>query len=178
MYILCVHHLRKSFTLLHLLCVQTMAETSKQGAASASASENSSSGQFSSGKQFFGHPFGLSVLFFTEFWERFSYYGMRAILLLFLTAPALASPELQNVGLGFDTATAGFIYGLYTSMAYLAAVPGGWIADNLLGQRRAVLLGGILIAAWASVSRSGSALDYFGNRFAQAERQRDGRRLV
>ncbi len=100
-----------------------------------------------SGKQFFGHPFGLSVLFFTEFWERFSYYGMRAILLLFLTAPAVMSPEFQNIGLGFDTATAGFVYGLYTAMAYLAAVPGGWIADNLLGQRRAVFLGGIFIAA-------------------------------
>ncbi|MCS6807706.1 MAG: peptide MFS transporter [Candidatus Kapabacteria bacterium] len=90
---------------------------------------------------FFGHPRGLSVLFFTEFWERFSYYGMRAILLLFMTAPAAAS------GMGFDTATAGFIYGLYTSMAYLASVPGGWIADHLLGQRKAVFYGGILIAA-------------------------------
>jgi POT family proton-dependent oligopeptide transporter len=124
-----------------------MAETSKQSASAGAIAGASASSTAPSGKQFFGHPFGLSVLFFTEFWERFSYYGMRAILLLFLTAPALASAEYQNIGLGFDTATAGFIYGLYTSMAYLAAVPGGWIADNLLGQRRAVLIGGIFIAA-------------------------------
>ncbi len=92
------------------------------------------------GAQFFGHPRGLSVLFFTEFWERFSFYGLRAILLLFLTAPAVAS------GMEFDTTTAGFIYGVYTSMAYLASVPGGWIADNLIGQRKAILYGGILIS--------------------------------
>lgn len=91
--------------------------------------------------QFFGHPRGLSVLFFTEFWERFSFYGLRAILLLFLTAPAAIS------GMEFDITTAGFIYGLYTSMAYLASVPGGWIADNLIGQRRAIMYGGILISA-------------------------------
>jgi POT family proton-dependent oligopeptide transporter len=91
--------------------------------------------------QFFGHPRGLSVLFFTEFWERFSFYGLRAILLLFLTAPAAIS------GMEFDITTAGFIYGIYTSMAYLASVPGGWIADNLIGQRRAIFYGGILISA-------------------------------
>jgi POT family proton-dependent oligopeptide transporter len=108
--------------------------------------KNDTATNSTSDKQFFGHPFGLSVLFFTEFWERFSFYGLRAILLLFLTAPALASPEFQNLGLGFDATTAGFIYGVYTSMAYLASVPGGWIADNLLGQRRAVMLGGIFIA--------------------------------
>jgi len=90
--------------------------------------------------QFFGHPRGLATLFFTEFWERFSYYGMRAILLLFMTAPAATS------GMQFDTATAGFFYGLYTSLAYLANMPGGWIADKLLGQRKAVLYGGILIS--------------------------------
>ena len=73
-------------------------------------------------------------------WERFSYYGMRALLILFMTAPAAAG------GLGFDTATAGAIYGLYTSMVYMATLPGGWIADRLVGQRRAVLYGGILIA--------------------------------
>lgn len=116
-----------------------MTDTLYQEAPSETVSVNS-------GKTFFGHPFGLSVLFFTEFWERFSYYGMRAILLLFLTAPVVASPEVQNLGLGFDTATAGFIYGLYTALAYLAAVPGGWIADNLIGQRRAVLFGGVFIA--------------------------------
>ena len=91
-------------------------------------------------RAFFGHPRGLSTLFFTEMWERFSYYGMRALLILFMTAPLAAG------GLGFDTATAGAIYGLYTSMVYMTTLPGGWIADRLIGQRRAVLYGGILIA--------------------------------
>ncbi len=90
---------------------------------------------------FFGHPRGLSTLFFTEMWERFSYYGMRALLILFMTAPATAG------GLGFDTGVAGAIYGLYTSSVYMATLPGGWIADRLIGARRAVLYGGILIAA-------------------------------
>src|SRR5919204_3668706 len=90
---------------------------------------------------FFGHPRGLSTLFFTEMWERFSYYGMRALLILFMTAPASAG------GLGFDTIVAGAIYGLYTSSVYMACLPGGWIADRLIGPRRAVLYGGILIAA-------------------------------
>ncbi|HEV8578810.1 MAG TPA: peptide MFS transporter [Thermoanaerobaculia bacterium] len=89
---------------------------------------------------FFGHPAGLSTLFFTEMWERFSYYGMRAILLLFMTA------SVAQGGLGWDTAKAGPIYGLYTAMVYLTALPGGWIADRLIGQRRAVLVGGIFIA--------------------------------
>jgi POT family proton-dependent oligopeptide transporter len=90
---------------------------------------------------FFGHPRGLSTLFFTEMWERFSYYGMRALLILFMTAAPAAG------GLGFDAVTAGAIYGLYTSMVYMATLPGGWIADRLIGPQRAVLVGGILIAA-------------------------------
>jgi POT family proton-dependent oligopeptide transporter len=89
---------------------------------------------------FFGHPRGLSTLFFMEMWERFSYYGMRALLILFMTAP------LASGGLGFDTPAAGAVYGLYTSMVYMATLPGGWIADRLVGQRRAVLYGGIIIA--------------------------------
>ena len=83
---------------------------------------------------------GSPTLFFTEMWERFSYYGMRALLILFMTAP------LATGGLGFDTATAGAVYGLYTSMVYMTTLPGGWIADRLIGQRRAVLYGGIIIA--------------------------------
>src|SRR5678816_3170918 len=71
---------------------------------------------------FFGHPRGLSTLFFTEMWERFSYYGMRALLILFMTAAPAAG------GLGFDAVTAGAIYGLYTSMVYMMTLPGGWIA--------------------------------------------------
>lgn len=92
-------------------------------------------------RAFFGHPRGLSTLFFTEMWERFSYYGMRALLLLYMTAPLGAG------GLGFDAADGGAIYGLYTSMVYLATLPGGWIADRLIGPRRAVLYGGLTIAA-------------------------------
>jgi POT family proton-dependent oligopeptide transporter len=87
-----------------------------------------------------GHPKGLSTLFFTEMWERFSYYGTRAFLILYMTT-AVASG-----GLGFDTAKAATIYGAYTSSAYFATLPGGWIADNLLGARRSVFFGGICIA--------------------------------
>jgi POT family proton-dependent oligopeptide transporter len=90
---------------------------------------------------FFGHPRGLSTLFFTELWERFSYYGMRALLILFMIAP------VRQAGLGFPISKAGAIYGLYTAMVYLLSLPGGWLADQFLGQRRAVLYGGILIAA-------------------------------
>jgi POT family proton-dependent oligopeptide transporter len=74
-------------------------------------------------------------------WERFSYYGMRALLILFMTADPVTG------GLGFSAATAGAIYGLYTSMVYMTTLPGGWIADRLIGPQRAVLYGGILIAA-------------------------------
>ena len=89
-----------------------------------------------------GHPRGLATLFFTEMWERFSYYGMRALLILFMTAAVVNG----NPGLGFDEATAGAVYGLYTSMVYLLTLPGGWVADKLWGQRRAVFVGGCVIA--------------------------------
>jgi POT family proton-dependent oligopeptide transporter len=89
--------------------------------------------------RFFGHPRGLSTLFFTELWERFSYYGMRALLILFMTAPLAAG------GLAFDVAKAGIIYGTYTALVYLTALPGGWLADRFLGQRRATLYGGVVI---------------------------------
>lgn len=90
-------------------------------------------------KTFFGHPRGLATLFFTEMWERFSFYGMRAILILFMTT------ETAQEGLGLDTETAGAAYGLYTAAVYLLSLPGGWIADNLIGQRKAIWYGGILI---------------------------------
>ncbi len=93
------------------------------------------------GREFFGHPRGLATLFMTELWERFSYYGMRALLVLFMTATAASG------GLGFDVAKAGAVYGLYTASVYMLSLPGGWIADRFLGQRRAVLYGGSLIAA-------------------------------
>ena len=106
----------------------------------ASSSAGSPSGvAAASNTAFFGHPRGLSTLFFTELWERFSYYGMRALLILFMTAPLTAG------GLGFDTAKAGVIYGAYTALVFLMSVPGGWIADRFLGQRRATLYGGVVI---------------------------------
>src|SRR5580658_3744754 len=92
-------------------------------------------------RSFFGHPRGLSTLFFTEMWERFSYYGMRALLILFMTA------SVANGGLGFPVVKAGAIYGFYTAMVYLMGLPCGWAADRIFGQRRAVLYGGILIVA-------------------------------
>jgi proton-dependent oligopeptide transporter, POT family len=88
---------------------------------------------------FFGHPRGLATLFFTEMWERFTYYGMRAVLVLFLVA------AISSGGFGIDDRTATAIYGLYTAGVYLAALPGGWIADRLIGAQRAVLAGGLAI---------------------------------
>ncbi|MDE3196711.1 MAG: oligopeptide:H+ symporter, partial [Acidobacteriota bacterium] len=92
-------------------------------------------------RSFFGHPLGLSTLFFLEMWERFSYYGMRAILIYFLTSSAAKG------GLGFSDSKAGAVYGLYTALAYLSCLAGGWIADLFIGQRRGVLYGGMLIVA-------------------------------
>jgi POT family proton-dependent oligopeptide transporter len=90
-------------------------------------------------KSFFGHPQGLSTLFFTEMWERFSYYGMRAILILFMVTPS------ENGGLGLSVAAAGAVYALYTASVYLACLPGGWIADQLTGQKNATFAGAIII---------------------------------
>ena len=90
-----------------------------------------------------GHPRGLFTLFFTEMWERFSYYGMRALLILFMTGATIG----ENPGLGMDVATAGAVYGLYAGLVYLLGLPGGWVADQLWGQRKAVFVGGCIIAA-------------------------------
>jgi POT family proton-dependent oligopeptide transporter len=87
-----------------------------------------------------GHPAGLSTLFFAELWERFSYYGMRALLALFIVAPVAAG------GMGLSTVEAARIYGNYTMAVYMLSIPGGYIADHYLGARRAVLIGGTLIA--------------------------------
>lgn len=92
-------------------------------------------------RTWFGHPRGLATLYFTELWERFSYYGMRAILLLFLIAPAASG------GLGLDTREAGLIYGTYTMSAFLFAIVGGFVGDRFLGARRAVQIAAIVIAA-------------------------------
>ena len=98
-------------------------------------------------KELFGHPVGLYVLFFTEMWERFSYYGMRAILVLYLVAEATA----DNAGLGWSNGDALSLYGTYTMLVYVASIPGGIIADKLIGQRKSVLLGGILLVFGHSV---------------------------
>ena len=89
---------------------------------------------------FFGHPWGLSTLFFTEMWERFSYYGMRALLTLYMTS------KLVDGGLGFNESYAGAIYAMYVSSVWYLPLIGGWLADKFLGARRAVLIGGIIIA--------------------------------
>ena len=88
---------------------------------------------------FFGHPKGLKTLFMTEMWERMSYYGMRGLLVLFLTA------TLKDGGMGLTSSIAVAIYGLYTASVYFMGLPGGWIADRLIGSQKAIWYGGIII---------------------------------
>jgi len=94
-------------------------------------------------KQLWGHPVGLYVLFFTELWERFSYYGMRAILVLYITSTTIG----ENPGLGWTAGEALALYGWYTMLVYVASIPGGIIADRITGQRKAVMLGGLILVA-------------------------------
>ena len=91
-------------------------------------------------KDFFGHPLGLRTLFFTELWERMSYYGMRGLLVLYMTIGVIGNP-----GLGWSNIEANAIYGIYAGMVYFLALPGGWLADNLLGYQKAVLYGALII---------------------------------
>ena len=106
---------------------------------------------------FFGHPRGLATLFFTEMWERFSYYGMRAILVLFMV------DAINRGGLGLDDQTATAIYGLYTMFVYLLALPGGWLADKFFGLRNAIWYGGIIITAGHfSMAIPGNTTFYLG----------------
>jgi POT family proton-dependent oligopeptide transporter len=95
----------------------------------------------------FGHPIGLYVLFFTEMWERFSYYGMRAILVLYITAKTIG----DNPGMGWTNTEALKLYGWYTMLVYVMSIPGGLIADKILGQKKAVLVGGIILVLGHSV---------------------------
>lgn len=92
-------------------------------------------------KELFGHPVGLFILFFTEMWERFSYYGMRGILTLYIVASATAA----DPGLGWSSRDAIMLYGWYTMLVYVASIPGGWVADKLLGQKKTVMWGGITL---------------------------------
>ncbi|GAA2591615.1 peptide MFS transporter [Actinomadura fulvescens] len=118
----------------------------------------SRSGPAPGGRTFFGHPWGLATLFFTEMWERFSFYGLRAILVLFLIAPPADS------GLGMAEGTANALMGVYLSMVYFVALPGGWLADRILGARRAVLIGGtvIMLGHISMAIPGGAGFVYFG----------------
>lgn len=102
-------------------------------------SDNASAATADAQREVFGHPRGLATLFFTEMWERLSYYGMRALLVLFMT------DQVMSGGMGLNDASATAIYGIYTAAVYLVALPGGWIADRLTGAQRAVFFGGIII---------------------------------
>ena len=103
----------------------------------------------SSPNDLFGHPKGLYILFFVELWERFSYYGMRAILTLFLVAPVLANSPMS--GFGWSNAETLSFYGTYTMSVYITSIPGGIIADRWLGQKRTVMIGGILLVIGHSI---------------------------
>src|SRR5687768_13143822 len=93
----------------------------------------------SSDRSFFGHPRGLATLFFTEMWERLSFYGMRGLLFLFMIG------TVESGGMGLNEKTSGAIYGLYTMLVYLLSLPGGWLADRFFGLRNAVFYGGCII---------------------------------
>ena len=108
-------------------------------------------------RQLFGHPAGLYILFFTEMWERFSYYGMRALFVLFLVAETTSS----NAGFGWTNEEALVLYGTYTMLVYLASVPGGWVADRLLGQRKTVMLGGALLCIGHGVLAFNSEIAFY-----------------
>lgn len=105
--------------------------------------------------EIFGHPRGLVTLFFTEMWERLSYYGMRALLVLFMT------DQIMNGGMALTDKSATAIYGIYTAAVYLVALPGGWIADRLLGAQRAVFVGGIIIMSGHFVLAIPSVTTFF-----------------
>ena len=107
--------------------------------------EPSPAAQVAARKTIFGQPFGLATLFLTEMWERFTYYGIQAVLILFMVAAA------SRGGLGLDDKTSSSIFGLFLGSTYLLGLLGGWIADRLLGAQRAVISGGILIAAGSAL---------------------------
>ena len=108
-------------------------------------------------KELFGHPVGLYVLFFTEMWERFSYYGMRALFVLFL----VSETSSKNPGFGWTNNEALALYGWYTMLVYVSSIPGGWIADRLLGQKKTVMLGGALLCVGHSVLAFNSVASFY-----------------
>lgn len=108
-------------------------------------------------KELFGHPVGLFVLFFTEMWERFSYYGMRALFVLFLVSETTSN----NPGFGWTNNEALALYGWYTMLVYVSSIPGGWIADRLLGQKKTVMLGGALLCIGHSILAFNSVASFY-----------------
>ena len=104
-----------------------------------------------------GHPKGLYTLFFTEMWERFSYYGMRALLTIFLTA------ELATGGFGMDRAESLTVYGVFTALVYLTPILGGWFADKILGQRKSILIGGLVMAIGQFMLAASASYDLLGD---------------
>jgi len=104
-----------------------------------------------------GHPKGLYSLFFTEMWERFSYYGMRALLTIFLTA------ELATGGFGLDRSESLSIYGVFTALVYLTPILGGWFADKILGQRKSILIGGLVMAIGQFMLAGSAFVDLMGD---------------
>ncbi|HEV2736539.1 MAG TPA: peptide MFS transporter [Longimicrobiaceae bacterium] len=126
--------------------------TQDRGGSSATLNPPGSVGHASGDTAFFGHPRGLATLFFTEMWERFSYYGLRPLLVLFMAA------ALAEGGFGFDRTQASSIVGIYGAFVYLMSLPGGWVADRLLGLRRAIFIGAVLISlGHLSIGLSGLA---------------------
>ncbi|MFI1972921.1 MFS transporter [Streptomyces cinnamoneus] len=116
------------------------------------------------GKTFFGHPRGLAPLFMTEMWERFSYYGMRALLVIYLIAGGPdAKPGSQGGGLGMSEANAVAIYSVYVAMVYLLAMPGGWFGDRVWGPRKTVAIaGGVIMAGHLCLALPGQAAFFAG----------------
>lgn len=108
-------------------------------------------------KELGGHPFGLYILFFTELWERFSYYGMRALFTLFLVAQTTGS----NPGFGWTNTEALALYGWYTMLVYVASIPGGWLADRYIGQKKAVMIGGWLLVAGHGILAFNSVTSFY-----------------
>ncbi len=113
--------------------------------------------KFEPERTLFGHPAGLFVLFFTELWERFSYYGMRALFTIFLVAETTG----QNKGFGWTNEDALWLYGWYTMLVYLACIPGGWVADNFLGQKMTVMLGGLLLCLGHGILALDSEISFY-----------------
>lgn len=108
-------------------------------------------------EELFGHPKGLYILFFTELWERFSYYGMRALFTLFLVAETTS----DNAGFGWSNDDALALYGWYTMLVYVSSIPGGWIADRFLGQKKTVMLGGLLLCIGHTVLALNSEVSFY-----------------